>query len=190
MEPQPLGSETHGNVIKVEVSDYNGIRYAHIRKFFQGRRTRYGVALVTSEVKALVKAFSKQKTFPPPKAVWKLSDVAHVNFGKSVTFSKRSSEVYLTRDQFENIRKILSKVKEAMFSPVPVATADPPKVGYCPKCRCVMCRPLKKVGVGLTETDESKHGKEDSFEKGAMTQMDQRPDSDDDDDDDADDDEE
>ena len=143
----------------MEVSEYRGRQYCHIRKFFHGKRTKYGVAFISSEVEALTKAFAKHNTFPKPKTTWSLGEDAKVQFGdKTVTFTKRTTDVYVSRQEFENLRKLFPKVHETVMTAEKNALLEPKT--YCDNCRGEITPGNKK-----TEEEEEEVGDEEEEEE-------------------------
>ena len=134
MEPQLLSDDVDGNTTRVEVSEYNGRLYCHIRKFYHVKRTKNGVALACDETKMLTKACEKFKTFPAPKTVWKLSEDASIKFGKVVVFLKRDRKLFSNRKQFRDLRQILPKVLSVM--------KEGKTTMFCPQCSCDNCGPV------------------------------------------------
>ncbi len=110
MDPRPIGKD-----VKVEVSSYLQKMWAHIRKFYDGHRTRFGVGLEKPEFDELWKKTKKTKVFQPETTVWRLSEQASVRFYKnSVTFAKRGRSVFLGREEYAKLLLQLPEMKECM----------------------------------------------------------------------------
>ena len=109
--------DTHdlGNDIKIEADEFLQRKYFHVRKYYNGYRTRYGVALVKPEFQELLKMTRKTRFFQPERTTWRLSEQADVVFGKnSVTLSKRGKYLYIPRVVYSNLVTSLPQFEDYM----------------------------------------------------------------------------
>ena len=106
-----------GRGICLSLSDFNGVRYFHIRRYYEGNPTKFGVALTSNETIFLSSRMSDVRLALESEhdRVYFGDNASLVISPREIVFEKNGKSVRVTRDQIAKIRGYLQHVLRKMI---------------------------------------------------------------------------
>ena len=156
MEPTNVGRN-----IFVSTGSYGVNRYFHIRKYYKGHPSTYGVAFTTDELTALRNAVKYiSKMHKKGKGFMEVCESISVKTSsKWVTFTKGERQISLLKEEWGKVKTHLSSAHTWMLSPV----INEPTKSYKPPNRSWKKTEAERVDSSSDDSDEEE--KEDTQPK-------------------------